>query len=154
MSCTLFLCQEAKWTDINQPIVQSYAILLDWQIPTSHILTGHKFPRCNCCRGRDLVSVSSLWVQSGGWVWVCAAASSLPDCFEAGCLGVYEVRPRGCSCPLSSAVSSVSTPQPHGRLMWSQYLRSRIQDWDITYRTGWFFTKCFKILPSKSLWNS
>ena len=104
MSCTLFLCQEAKWTDINQPIVQSYAILLDWQIPTSHILTGHKFSRCHCCRCQDLVSASSLWVQSGGWVWVCAAASSLPDCFEAGCLGVYEVRPRGCSCPLSSAV--------------------------------------------------
>ena len=57
----------------------------------------------------------SPWEQSGGWV--CAAASSLPDCFEAGCLGVYEVRPRGCSCPLSSAapvtvqclVSSVCT---------------------------------------------
>ena len=41
MSCTLFLCQEAKWTDINQPIVQSYAILLDWQIPTSHITHPH-----------------------------------------------------------------------------------------------------------------
>ena len=35
---------------------------------------------------------------------------------------------------LCSPVSSVSTPQPHGRLLWSQYLRSRIQDWDITYR--------------------
>ena len=72
----------------------------------SHI-TGHKFSRFHCCRGRDLVSVYSLWVQLGGLVSVCAAASSLPDCFEAGCLGVYEVRPRGCSCPLSSAVSSV-----------------------------------------------
>ena len=64
---------------------------------------------------RVLMSVPRCRVEAGGWV--CAAASSLPDCFEAGCLGVYEVRPRGCSCPLSSAapvtvqclVSSVCT---------------------------------------------
>ena len=116
MSCTLFLCQEAKWTDINQ---QSYAILLDWQIHTSHILTCHKHSRSlsplSGMGFRVLISVPGNRVEAGGWV--CAAASSLPDCFEAGCLGVYEVRPRGCSCPLSSAapvtvqclVSSVCT---------------------------------------------
>ena len=157
MSCTLFLCQEAKWTDINQPIVQSYAILLDWQIPTSHITHPHwsqVFTLSLLSRPRFSFSVQSVGAEWRLGIGVRRGLVS-PRLFwgrVSRCLWGEAAR-----LLLSSVLCSVQCLVTAPLSLTDDYCGPNTCDPGSrteTLHTGWFLTKCSKILPSKSLWNS